>query len=103
MMFMNYCIGGNFARRNFSPISPSALGGEIFIHEFLSCIDDCIEDMAFTALTKIYSIEYFCNTKAAGLGKFLSSKKFQLYSTFNIFTIRPRFNAHLTSSCHDRS
>ena len=32
--------------------------------------NDYIEDMAtFTTLVKIYSIEYFCNTKVAGLGK----------------------------------
>ena len=31
---------------------------------FLSCVNDYIEDMAiFTALVKIYSTEYFCNTK----------------------------------------
>ena len=37
---------------------------------FLSCVNDYIEDMAtFTALAKIYSIECFCNTKVAGLGE----------------------------------
>ena len=41
-----------------------------FIHELLSCANDHIEDMVtFTALLKIYSAEYFCNTKVAGLGK----------------------------------
>ena len=35
---------------------------------FLSCVNDYIEDMVtFTALAKIYSTEYFCITKVAGL------------------------------------
>ena len=35
----------------------------------VSCVNDYIEDMAtFTALVKIYSTEYFCNAKVAGLG-----------------------------------
>ena len=33
----------------------------------------------FTVSAKIYSIEYFCNTKAARLAKYLFSKNFQLY------------------------
>ena len=38
---------------------------EIFPADFLSCVNDCIEDMAtFTALAKIYSTE-FCSTKIA--------------------------------------
>ena len=37
---------------------------------FLSGINDCIEDMMiFTRLAKIYSTEYFCNTKVPGLGE----------------------------------
>ena len=37
---------------------------------FLSCVNDYIEDIAnFTTLVKIYSTEYFCNTKVAGLGE----------------------------------
>ena len=44
----------------FSPISPPPLVGEIFIHKF--------DMVTFTAL-KIYSTEYFCNTKVAGLGE----------------------------------
>ena len=36
-----------FTRRKFSPISPSALIGEIFYRtNFLSCVNDYIEDMA---------------------------------------------------------
>ena len=57
--------------RKFSPILPPALVGESFIHKFLSCINDYVEDMVqtFTALAKIYSTKYFCNTKVAGLGE----------------------------------
>ena len=63
-----------FARRKFSPISPSALNiGDIFIVQFFvlyTCVNDYIEDMAtFTALAKIYFTEYFCNAKVAGLGE----------------------------------
>ena len=44
---------------------------------FLSCVNDYIEDMAiFTALAKIYSTEYFCNTKELGLVKFLAIRYF---------------------------
>ena len=53
---------------------------KFFIREFLSRVNDYIEDMAtFTALVKIYSIKYFCNTKVSGLGKILSSENFHLY------------------------
>ena len=60
-----------FARRKFSPILPPALAGEnLYLQNFLPCINDYIEDMAtFTALAKIYFTEYFCNTKAARLGE----------------------------------
>ena len=47
--------------------------------DFLSCINDCIEDMAtFTALVKVYSTEYFCIARIAVLGNnyFLSSENF---------------------------
>ena len=44
---------------------------------FLSCVNDYIEDMVtFTALVKIYSIEYFCNTKVAGVGEIFVQWKF---------------------------
>ena len=40
--------------QKFSQISPPALIGKNFIHGFLSCVIDYIEDMAtFTALAKI--------------------------------------------------
>ena len=48
-----------------------------FLANFLSCVNDYIEDMAtFTTLAKIYSTEYFCNTKVAGLGKIFIKRKF---------------------------
>ena len=58
-------------RQKFSPILPPAIIGEIFLSaNFLSCVNDYIEDMAtFTTLAKIYSTEYFCNTKVSGLGE----------------------------------
>ena len=69
-----------FARRKFSPISPSALyWRNFYCVNFLSCVyvNDYIEDMAtFTALAKIYSTEYFCNTKVAGLGEIFVQRKF---------------------------
>ena len=41
-----------------------------YYENFLSCINDYIEDMAtFMALAKIYSTEYFCTTKVAGIGE----------------------------------
>ena len=46
-------------------------------HEFLSCVNDYIEDMAtLIALVKIYFTEYFCNTKLAGLGEIFVKQKF---------------------------
>ena len=77
-----YRIGGNFYQEKVSPILPPAIIGEIFIFaNFLSCVNDYIEDMAtFTVLAKIYSTKYFCNTKVSGLGKILSSENFHLYS-----------------------
>ena len=59
--------------RKLSPASPPAIIGEIYI---CKCVNDYIEDMAtFTALMKIYSTEYFCNVKAAGLGEIFVQKK----------------------------
>ena len=60
-----YRIVGNF-RQFRHPV----LLAKVFIREFLSRVNICIEDMAtFTALAKIYSTEYFCNTKVSGLGE----------------------------------
>ena len=37
--------------------------------------------MIFTALAKIYSTEYFCNTKVAGLGEIFAQEKFSAIAT----------------------
>ena len=64
----------SFARRkifaNFANFAIDFIG-KIFYHTtFLSCVDDYIEDMAtFTTLAKIYSTNYFCNTKVDGPGE----------------------------------
>ena len=45
----------------------------------VSCVNNYIEKMAtFTALVKIYSTEYFCNTKVyvAGLGEIFIQQTF---------------------------
>ena len=56
--------------RKFSPVSPPALIGENFIHEFFLCVKDCIADMAtFIALVKILSLKNYYNTKVAWLGE----------------------------------
>ena len=74
-----------FARRKFSLISPSALIGEIFMMNFLSCVHDYIEDMVtFTALMKTYSTEYFFNTKVAGLGEIFVKQNFHIYGILNV-------------------
>ena len=50
---------------------------KIFIRKiFLSFVNDNKEDMAaFTALAKIYSTEYFWNTKVPGLGEIFVQPK----------------------------
>ena len=89
---------------------PPALIGEIFIGQFLSCVNDYIENMmTFTTLAKIYSIEYFCSTKVPGLGEILSSKNFWLYGIcawcmlmphacgkwVNLWTFKPLIYTHI--------
>ena len=50
-------IVGKFLK--ISSIWPPVLIAEYFIHEFLSHVDDYIEDMAtFTTLAKLHSTEY---------------------------------------------
>ena len=69
-----------FARRKLHKFRHLVLLVNILSHDFLSCVNSYIEHMViFTVLAKIYSIEYFCNTMVAGLGKFLSSENIQLY------------------------
>ena len=59
----------------YRPILPPILVGEIFYLLVVFCpvlMIASIEDMAtFTALVKIYSTEYFSNTKVPGLGEIL--------------------------------
>ena len=64
-------IGGNFCQEKIFAISPPVLAGKIFFFvKFLFRVNDCIEDMVtFTALEKIYSTEYFCDTKVPVLGE----------------------------------
>ena len=63
----------NFARRNFSPISPSALVGEYFYLQNFSP-ELMINISTFTALAKINSAKCFCNTKVTGLGEIFPTK-----------------------------
>ena len=77
------------------PYSQKFLAGENFCHfchmvlNFLSCVNVYIEHMVtFIVLVKIYSIEYFCNTKVTELSKFLSSKNFRLYGVSS-FVVDP--------------
>ena len=54
----------------------SLLLAKFLLYEFLSCVTKYIEDMvSFTALAKICSTEYFCNTKVAGIGKIFVQRK----------------------------
>ena len=49
----------------------------LLLANFLPCVNDYIEDMAsFTTLAKIYSIEYFCSIKVAGLGEIFVQQNF---------------------------
>ena len=61
------CIYISYTRK-FSPILPSL--AKFLSHDFLSCVNDCIEDMA-TLLhwRKFISPKYFCNTKVSGVGE----------------------------------
>ena len=67
-------------RRKFSPLLPPGLVGENFYSEnLLSHVNDYIEHnimATFTVLVKIYSIQYFCNTKVLGLGEIFFQRKF---------------------------
>ena len=63
---MHYCIHGKFRQEKISP--PALIGKKFITLIFLSCVNDCIEDMAtMTALAKNLSMHQ--NTKVAGLGK----------------------------------
>ena len=80
-----YRIAENFHQEKFFANFASCLHGRNFYPaNFLSRIDDYTEDMAtFTALAKIYSSEYFCNARVAGIGESLSSENFRLYGIYS--------------------
>ena len=60
---------------------------------FLSCVNDYIEDMAtFTALAKIYFTKYFCNTKVSGVGEIFVKRKFSHIQYYNIVLAPPPFD-----------
>ena len=64
-------MAGNIHQEKISPIS------NFYPTNFLSRIDDCTEYMAtFTALVKIYSSEYFCDARVAGIGESFVQQKF---------------------------
>ena len=57
-----------FARSNFAICFNCQ---KFFITQILSCVNDYIEDIYgdLHCISEIYSIEYFCNIKIAGLGE----------------------------------
>ena len=60
----------------------------------------------FTALVKIYSTEYYCNTKVAGLGEIFVKRKFSciLYSTDNrIIILHLKFQSITYCTSHTKS
>ena len=76
-----YRTGGNFRQEKFFANFTTCSHWRSFLStKFFSCVNDYIEDMVtFTALAKIYSIEYFCNTKVTGLGEIFVQRIFHLY------------------------
>ena len=68
-----------FAMSKVWPVSPRAVLSLVkFYHiKFLSCVKDCIEDMVtLTALAKISTSNFFCNTKVVELGEIFIQRKF---------------------------
>ena len=55
----------------------------IIIILYYGYINYYIEDMpvTLTALVKIYSTKYFCNTKVSGPGEIFVKQKFHIYGT----------------------
>ena len=82
-----------FTRRKFLPIFAICSHWWNFYHaNFLSGINDYIEDMAtFTAWAKIYSTDYFCNTKVVGLGEIFVKRKF---SRTHMYTVSSECNIY---------
>ena len=87
-------------RENFANFATGLHGWNFYPANFLSCINDYTEDMAtFTALAKIYSSEYFCNARVAGIGEILSSEKFHLHSNITYLFMQSKFGWRLNFSC----
>ena len=67
----------------FADFTTCLYGRNFYPVNFLSRIDDYTEDMAiFTALAKIYSSEYFCNARVAGIGEVFVQQKIFGYKVF---------------------
>ena len=66
-----YRIGGNFCQEEiFANFATRSHWQNFLSANFLFRVNYCIEDMVtITALVKIYSTEYFCNTRVSGLGE----------------------------------
>ena len=73
---------------------------------FLSRVNNYIEDMAtFTASVKIYSTEYFYNTKVAGLGDFFVQRIFPAirHSELQIASMSILFTRNYRVGCFYKS
>ena len=69
ILYSIYHIARNFRQEKiFANFTTCSFWGKFYTN--FSHVSDCIEDMVtFTALVKIFSTEYFCNTKVVGLGE----------------------------------
>ena len=75
---LTYCICRNFHQEKiFANFAICSHWRNFYHANFMSRVNDYIEDMAtFTALAKIYSTKYFCNTKVYGVGEIFVKWKF---------------------------
>ena len=75
---MTYRIAEKFHKEKIFTNFTTCLNGRNFYPaNFLSRIEDYTEDMAtFTILVKIYSSEYFCSARVAGIGEIFVQRKF---------------------------
>ena len=98
-----YHIRRNFRqRKNFRQSCHLLLFVKFYQQNFLSSVNDYIEDMAiFTTLAKIYSTEYFFNTKVAGLGEIFVQQKFS--HTYRVLYLRVRIYIHSICTCKSLS
>ena len=71
---------------NFHQFRHLLLLANFLLREFLSRVDDYPEDMmTFTALAKIYSTEYFCDTKVAGVDEIFVQRKILSYTVYYVY------------------